>query len=95
MLDEQAVARIIEHMNDDHADALLLYAQAFAGRSTASAAHLVSFDERGMQIRCTEDGRHVDCRVEFDRTLQSAGDARQVLVAMSAQARERLGLRAG
>lgn len=90
MLNEEAVARIIEHMNKDHADAVLLYAKAFAGRSGAETARLVSFDEKGLGILCSEGGQESECRVEFERPLLNAGEARKVLVELSGRARQRL-----
>jgi putative heme iron utilization protein len=91
MLDQQAVQRIIGHMNDDHGDAVLLYAKAFAGRVNATSAKLVDFDERGMGIACVEGGGETQCRVDFDQPLVDLGDARRVLVALSERARAELG----
>ena len=92
MLEERALNRIIEHMNDDHADALLLYVQAFAGHTEATSARLVTFDERGMGIIfSTPDGADSQCRIDFDAPLAHAGEARRVLVEMVDEARARIG----
>lgn len=88
MLDDKAVQRIISHMNDDHADAVLMYAQVFAGRTQAVSARLVSFDERGMGILCSEPDGETECRVDFDKPLANAGEARQMLVNMVDRARQ-------
>ena len=92
MLEERALNRIIKHMNDDHADALLLYVQAFAGHTEATSARLVTFDELGMGI-CfsTSDGAESECRIDFDVPLAHAGEARRVLVEMVDEARARIG----
>ena len=91
MLEPQITAQIIDHMNDDHADAVLLYVQTFGGRADATAAQLVEFDTRGMVIRfSTGGGDESECRIPFDAPLDSAGDARRRLVEMAQQARARL-----
>ena len=82
MLDENSVQRIITHMNDDHADAVLLYAKAFAGCDQATSARLVSFDERGMGIQCMEGGVENNCRVEFELPLAHVGEQLAVDVSL-------------
>ena len=42
--------RICKHMNDDHANAVVLYAQNFGGLSNATAAEMVSIDSQGMNL---------------------------------------------
>lgn len=92
MLDQDSVVRIIEHMNDDHADALLLYVKAFGGESAAVAASLESFDEKGMGIRYRmADGGESACRIEFKSPLTDAREARKILVEMVERARSQLG----
>lgn len=90
MLDSKAIDRIITHMNEDHADAVLLYARAFAARLDATSAQLIGFDETGMDIDCIENGQSSRCRVDFNQPLNNAGEARQVLVEMVGIAREKL-----
>jgi len=87
MLDKDAVTLIVTHMNEDHADAVLLYAKAFAGREHATSAILVGFDQNGMDIQCTEAGTESNCRVEFEKSLNNASEARQVLVELVNKAR--------
>ena len=88
MLDQETSDRIIEHMNDDHADAVLLYVQVFAGHADAETARLVEFDAQGMGIRYRgAGGAEAHCRIEFETPLQSGGDARKLLVDMVDQAR--------
>lgn len=92
MLNAEAVARIIEHMNADHADAVLLYVRAFAGQDQATSAQMVDFDAHGMGIDYLKDGGRHSCRVEFAQPLADAGEARAVLVAMVGEARDKLGM---
>ncbi|MEM7564988.1 MAG: DUF2470 domain-containing protein [Pseudomonadota bacterium] len=88
MLDEESVRRIIEHMNDDHSDAVLLYVQAFAKKTNAVSAQLVEFDNVGMGIQYQLDnGNQAECRIDFEEPLKIVEQARPVLVKMVGQAR--------
>jgi putative heme iron utilization protein len=82
-------ARICKHMNDDHADAVLLYAKAFGHRSDATAAELLKIDAEGMDLAVQPADADSDpVRVLFDHRLQDAEDAHQTLIAMVKQARQ-------
>lgn len=79
--------RICKHMNEDHADAVLLYAQAFGNRPEATQATMARIDPQGMDIQ-TQTGKDVEqIRVIFDHELQDSEDAHQTLIAMIRQAR--------
>jgi putative heme iron utilization protein len=79
--------RICKHMNDDHAEAVLLYATAYGNQPTATAAVMEAVDPNGMTLAVTVDGEHTSVRVPFDHTLEGAEDAHHTLVAMLKQAR--------
>jgi len=79
--------RICKHMNEDHADAVLLYAKAFASVTDASAAQMLSIDPEGMNLQVDREGEPHSVRVTFDHTLQDSEDAHQTLIAMVRQAR--------
>ena len=81
--------RICKHMNDDHANAVVLYAQNFGGLSNATAAEMVSIDSQGMNLMAQVNDAAVPVRVKFDRVLEDAEDAHHTLVAMAKQARQR------
>ena len=77
---------IIEHMNADHADALILLGKAFAGIEAQEAA-MTSVDRLGFHVRLkTQDGAS-GARIAFLREVSSASEARKVLVEMTQQAR--------
>ena len=76
-------------MNEDHSDAILLYAQAFGGVQNAVAAQMVSIDAEGMILTVKVDAAEQPVRVEFDHTLADAEDAHQTLIAMVKQARSK------
>ncbi|MEH1818827.1 MAG: DUF2470 domain-containing protein [Nostoc sp.] len=75
-------SRICKHMNDDHADAVVIYAKAFGGVTDASAAEMLSIDVQGMDLTAKVNGEAVPVRIQFDRVLTDAEDAHQTLIAM-------------
>jgi putative heme iron utilization protein len=79
--------RICKHMNDDHTDAVLLYATAYGNQEKATAATMDSIDPEGMNLSVTVEGEVKPVRVSFDHTLTGAEDAHHTLVAMLKQAK--------
>lgn len=80
-------SRICAHMNDDHADAVLLYARTFGKSPEATEAQMLAIDPQGMNISARVNGTAVPVRIEFERALENAEDAHQTLIAMVKQAR--------
>lgn len=78
-----ARAAIIEHMNDDHADACLLYARRQAGLPEAQSALMIDITLSHMRLEV--DGRRVE--VAFHRRATGRDDLRAVLIEMVRQAR--------
>lgn len=74
-------------MNDDHADAIVLYAKAFGGIRDVIAAQMLSIDAQGMDLTAQVNGEAVPVRIQFDHVLADAEDAHQTLIAMVKQAR--------
>jgi putative heme iron utilization protein len=83
----QVSNRICSHMNEDHADAVVLYAQAFGGLSDATAAEMLAIDVVGMDLMAQVNGSAVPVRIQFDHVLANSEDAHQTLIAMVKQAR--------
>jgi putative heme iron utilization protein len=79
--------RICKHMNDDHAEAIALYAQVYGDTPEAETAQLDSIDPEGMNLRAQVKGETVPVRIRFDHTLQDSEDAHQTLIEMVKQAR--------
>ena len=73
---------IVAHMNEDHADAVQLYAGRLLGLAGAEW-RMTGIDAEGIDLR---RGGQV-ARLAFDQPLAAAADARQVLVALVARAR--------
>ena len=85
---EAELQAAITHMNADHADAVLLYAQAFARMPAARSARMTGLDGRAMRLRVqTEDGEH-DVEVPLSRPAATLGAVRDVLVEMVRVARQ-------
>lgn len=80
-------SRICQHMNEDHSEAVVLYAQAFGGVKEATTAQMLSIDAQGMDISAQVNGKAVPVRISFDHVLQNSEDAHQTLIAMVKQAR--------
>ncbi len=80
--------RICKHMNEDHADAVLLYAKVFGNTTTATAAEMVSIDPEGMNLLTQVEGTPAPIRITFDHTLSNAEDAHHTLIDMVKQARQ-------
>lgn len=67
----------IDHMNADHADAVDVYARAFAG-AKEDGWTIVGIDAEGLDVASGETSR----RVFFERPLADAAELREVLVAL-------------
>ena len=78
-----AEAEIVQHMNEDHADAVALYATALLGRP-AGDWRLVGVDPEGADL--ANDGERV--RLWFDKPARHADSARVELVRLVKRARQ-------
>ena len=79
---EDAEEGIVGHMNADHADAIQLYAAKLIGLA-GGGWKMTGIDPEGVDLR---RGGQV-ARLAFDVPLQSAGEARKVLVGLVGKAR--------
>jgi putative heme iron utilization protein len=76
-----AAAGIIQHMNRDHADALVDYARHFAGEPADEAA-MVAVDRLGFKLRLRQNDRLWSVRIAFPREVTTAAQSRETLIAM-------------
>jgi hypothetical protein len=81
-----AAADIIEHMNRDHADALVTYARAYGGEA-ADEATMIAVDRLGFKLRLRTGDRLHAARIAFPREITTPADTRTVLIEMLKQAR--------
>jgi heme iron utilization protein len=88
-----AEAGIVEHMNDDHGDALRAMVAAFLDvEGDVVGVEMLSCDRYGFEVRLAlapEGGRSEVAfgRIGFDRPLSEAGQARGAMVALTRAAR--------
>lgn len=80
--------RICKHMNEDHAEAVLLYAKHYGNSTEATSAQMVAIDPQGMDLSAQINGETIPLRITFDHTLEHSEDAHQTLIAMVKQARK-------
>lgn len=77
-----AESRIVSHMNDDHADALLSFCRSFK-KLEAKSVTMVGIDPEGFDVLA--DGKRV--RFDFDEDVTTADQAREVMVKLARSAR--------
>jgi putative heme iron utilization protein len=78
---------ICQHMNEDHADALVLYAAAFA-RTEADAARMIHVDSLGFDLIAIRDACHKHLRVDFPSPVSGTDEVRAAMVEMVRRARQ-------
>ena len=81
---------VISHMNNEHADAMVLYCKAFTKATGVAAATMTSVDRYGFEMSAmtTEGPRPV--RLAFPSPVNTSQEVRAALVAMLNQARTQL-----
>ena len=77
---------IIQHMNQDHAESLVLLAKHFT-KVEAEEASMTSVDRLGMQVRIKANNEFYSRRIGFIREVKNTGECREVIVEMIQQAR--------
>ncbi|MEM7341960.1 MAG: DUF2470 domain-containing protein [Actinomycetota bacterium] len=69
-------AQMIEHMNDDHSDACLLYARHYLGMRAARSASMTGITRSAVTLDVElDDGTTTAASFAFDRPLTSVEDA--------------------
>lgn len=81
--------RIIDHMNDDHADALVLFCTKLAGRPETGWARMVRVDRYGFDVLAAVggDGERQAVRMVFDQLCDTPEAVRAAMVALVGRAR--------
>lgn len=89
--DEAAKARIIKHMNADHAESLSYYLQHFSNvySGAAEGATITSISLSSMTLKTTEGPEYT---IPFNPPLKSWAEARERTVQMDKEARKALGI---
>ena len=78
--------RICKHMNDDHGDALSVYAEFYGKAENVKTVKMLSIDNEAMYFEINGSSEQ-PLKVTFDHTLEDAKDAHVTLVEMLKQAK--------
>lgn len=81
----------IEHLNADHADALLEMAQALGGRPEATAARCLDADSTGLDLIAETPAGEYPVRVTYERSIAEPAELRKATVKLAHRARQVLG----
>ena len=78
------VDRILVHMNDDHADALVAFCRVLGGQPETSSARMVGVDRYGFDVLATVAGAGAPraMRFTFDASADTADAVRAAMVAL-------------
>ena len=81
--------RIISHMNDDHADALVLFCRRFAERPGTAVARMVGVDRYGFAVLASDEpgGAETAVRLAFDEPTDTPEAVRKAMVELLRRAR--------
>jgi putative heme iron utilization protein len=88
----QGAERAIDHLNDDHADALLEMAQALGGRPEATAARCIDADRTGLDLVVATAAGEVEVRVDYEEPIEGPEELRKATVKLAQKARAQLGM---
>ena len=86
-----AAAGIVGHMNDDHADALVLVCRHQGGRPDTVQATMTGVDRYGFEVMTSGPGGASRVRLGFPRPVSTSDEVRSTLVAMVRDARRASG----
>jgi len=78
------IGRIVDHMNDDHADALVTFCRVLGGRPETSSARMVGVDRYGFDVLATGQDAHSAqaMRFAFDACADTPDAVRAAMVAL-------------
>jgi putative heme iron utilization protein len=86
----EGAARAIEHLNDDHDDALLDMARALGGCPEATAAHCVDADRTGLDLIAETPAGEAPVRVDYAEPIDAPEGLRKATVKLAQNARAAL-----
>lgn len=78
---------ILNHMNKDHNDSVVMYAEYFGKEKDVKKAELLDFNEEYMEIKINDEKV---IQISFGRTVPLA-ELKDVMIEMSREARKNLG----
>ena len=87
----QAASGVISHMNDDHADAMVLYCKAFSKATDIDAASMTGVDRYGFEMSAVTAEGPRPVRLAFPAPVRTPEEARAAFVKMLNDARAKVG----
>ncbi|HEV2727864.1 MAG TPA: DUF2470 domain-containing protein [Solirubrobacterales bacterium] len=84
--------RAINHLNDDHADALLEMVQALGGHPDATAVRCLDADRTGLDLLAQTPTGEIAVRVDYDEPIEEPAGLRKATVRLAQKARAELGM---
>jgi heme iron utilization protein len=84
------VEGICNHMNEDHQEAMIAYAKAFAA-TDADSAKMIHVDSAGFDLIAIKNNRHKPIRLNFTEPVTTPDEVRKAMVEMVRRAREMTG----
>jgi heme iron utilization protein len=88
----QGAERAINHLNDDHADALLEMAQALGGAPEATVARCLDADRTGLDLVVQTPTGERQVRVDYAEPIEGPEGLRKATVTLAQKARAELGM---
>jgi putative heme iron utilization protein len=86
-----SAAGIIAHMNDDHADAMVLYCKAFSRATAIASATMTGIDRYGFEMSARTSKGPRPVRLAFSQPVGTPEEARAALISMLKDARSKTG----
>jgi len=83
----RCAAGILEHMNEDHAETMVLYCRTFSRATDTSAARMTCVDRYGFEMSATTDKGPRPIRLGFSQPVSTAEAVRAELVELAKRAR--------
>jgi heme iron utilization protein len=87
------IQRIVEHMNADHADALVAYCRVFGDLPETGSARMVHIDRYGFDMLAgdTGEGDRQAVRIGFGQLVDTPDEVRAIMIGLLSEARAALG----
>lgn len=86
---QPAAPGILSHMNEDHAEALVLFCRHFAGLEDVTGAQMTEVDRYGFEMQAASPAGPRLVRLGFPQPLKSTDEVRPAMVALVRTAREK------
>lgn len=87
----EGAQRAIDHLNDDHPEALLDMARAIGGCPEATAARCVDADRTGLDLIAETSNGETEVRVPYDEPIDEPAGLRKATVLLAKRAQRELG----